>query len=177
MILSKSDEHGEILTLYDKVNRILVTQWNNNKVVGRMSTLGVSGLVPVSRRRGAENLNLFVEIALRRYQEGMDGVDRGDQSRECGAGFAAKAYYKKWYKKGDLAVQDFMILNSFYAWNMAAEDPSLKRMKLSLWGYYAVAAEEMIVYEDTEFASGPSGLDLDGNDTTTNTKHLHKATA
>ena len=179
MTLSKLDERGASLTLYGKVNRLIVTQWNDNKVVGCTSTLGVgvSGFVPVSRRRGAENLNLFVEKALRRHQEGMDGVDRGDQSRECGAGFAAKAHYKKWYKKGDMAVQDFMLLNSFYAWNMAAADPSLNCMKLTSWEYYAVAAEEMIVYEDTEFTSGPSGIDWNGNDTTLNTKHLHKAMA
>ena len=101
--------------------------------------------MPVSRRRGADNLNLFVEKSLQRYQEGMNGVDRGDQSRECGAGFAAKAHYKKWYKKGDMAVQDFMLLNSFYAWNMAAADLSLNCMKLILWEYCAVAVEEMIV--------------------------------
>ena len=50
----------------------------------------------------------------------MHAVDRGDQYRELGADFASKSHYKKWYKKAFFAVLDFMLLNSFFAWNMAA---------------------------------------------------------
>ena len=53
----------------------------------------------MSRRSGADILNLEVEKALKAYQDGMDAVDRGDQYREGGGGFASKARYKMWYKR------------------------------------------------------------------------------
>ena len=54
----------------------------------------------------------------------MGGVDRSDQYRERGSGFASKSHYKKWYKKAYFAVMDFMVLNSYFAWNMSAPDVS-----------------------------------------------------
>ena len=78
---------------------MLVIQWVDNKVVGCTSTLNISGLEEVQRRKGADKITLFVEKALRAYQRFMDAVDRGDQYREMGGGFANKAHFKKWYKK------------------------------------------------------------------------------
>ena len=74
-----SAERGANMVVYDKKNRILCTQWMDNKVVQCTSTLGVSGLTTVSRRSGATIIELQVEKALRMYQKYMDGVDRGDQ--------------------------------------------------------------------------------------------------
>ena len=94
----------------------------------------------------------MVEKSLRAYQEGMDAVDRGDQYREMGAGFASKSHYKKWYKKAVFAVYDFMLLNSFFAWNMAAEDPSLKRFKIKKHLFCAALLKEMLAFsEDDDF--------------------------
>ena len=149
MNLSKSDERGTSKVLYDKRNEILVTQWVDNKVVSCTSTLQVSGKVGVTRRSGAHVLHLQVEKALKAYQDGMDAVDRGDQYREGGGGFASKAHYKKWYKKAYFAVLDFMLLNAFFAWNMAAEDSSLNRLKVKKFEFYAAVAEEMISYVDS----------------------------
>lgn len=102
MNLSKSDERGTSKVLYDKRNKVLVTQWVDNKVVSCTSTLLVSGKVGVTRRSGAHILHLQVEKALKAYQEGMDAVDRDNQYRESGGGFASTAHYKKWYKKAFL---------------------------------------------------------------------------
>jgi len=75
--------------LYDKVNKVLVTQWMDSKVVSCTSTLTVSGLVDMKRRSRSTIWNLQVERSLKSYQEGMDGVDRGDQYRDQGVGFAS----------------------------------------------------------------------------------------
>ena len=83
----------------------------------------------------------------------MYGVDRGDQYRECGGGFAKKAHYKKWYKKAYFAVLDFMLLNGFFAWNMSAkENPNLERMKVKKSAFYAAVAEEMIAFTEDDDA-------------------------
>jgi hypothetical protein len=80
----------------------------------------------------------------------MDGVDCGDQYRECGSGFAKKAHFKKWYKKAYFAVLDFMLLNGFFTWNMAAENPDLHRLKVKKHQFYAALAKEMIAYVDNK---------------------------
>lgn len=58
----------------------------DNKVLSLTSSLKVSGLVMVQQRSGSHVLNLKVERALKAYQEGLDGVDRGDQYQERGSG-------------------------------------------------------------------------------------------
>ena len=161
MDLTKNMDRGLSKLLYDHVNKVVVSQWVDNKVVACTSTLEVSGRVPVDRRSGNDILHLTVEKSLKYYQEGMGGVDRGDQYRELGAGFATKAHYKKWYKKAFFAVLDFMLLNSFFAWNMAAEDPVLNRFRLPKDKYYAALAEEMCLYKD-------DGNNLDDEDDATN---------
>ena len=49
MNLSKKSPRGTSLVKYDPVNHILFGQWNNNKVVSFISSLGVSGKVTVTR--------------------------------------------------------------------------------------------------------------------------------
>ena len=43
-----------------------------------------------------------------------------------------------------------MLLNAFFAWNMSAEDPILHRATVKKFAFYAVVAEEMMAYVDTE---------------------------
>ena len=74
----------------------------DNKVVSLTSLLNISGDTPVNRRSESNVLALPVDKCLEAYQQGMDGVDRSDQYRERGEGFASKAHYKKWYKKAFL---------------------------------------------------------------------------
>ena len=106
MTLQKSGERGTGFARYDPVNKLVCLQWLDNKVVNLNSSLQVSGLVDIKRRSGSQLLNMQCEKALKQYQEGMDAVDRSDQYRERGAGFACKAHYKKWYKKDLLCNPD-----------------------------------------------------------------------
>ena len=89
----------------------------------------------------------------------MDGVDRGDQHRVMGAGFANVAHFKKWYKKTFMGIADFSFLQAFTAWNLSV--PMLrystrriynKRQVLLKWQFYSVAAEEMMSYVDLDEA-------------------------
>ena len=64
MNMSKKAPRGTNKTLYDKTNNILVGQWKDNKVVCYTSTLSVSGLVPSTRRVGANKEEFEVEAAL-----------------------------------------------------------------------------------------------------------------
>ena len=66
---------GESKVLYDKVNKVLVTQWVDSKVVSCTSTLNISGRIDVKRRSRSSVLNLKVEWSLKKYQDGMDSID------------------------------------------------------------------------------------------------------
>ena len=78
----------------------------------------ISGDTNVIRRSGSNVLQLAVDKSLKAYQEGMDGVDRSDQYRECGSGFASKAHYKV-LQEVFFAILDFMVLNAFFALYMS----------------------------------------------------------
>jgi len=79
----------------------------------------------------------------------MFEVDKGDQIRLHGGGFARKAHYKKWYKKSFFAVLDCMLLNSLIAWNLAVErEPGLYRQKFNRHDFYAWIAETFMTYFD-----------------------------
>ena len=123
MNLSKSTERGASLMKYDKVNKELAIQWNDNKVVSFITTVTDFELVDVQRRKGRDILNLKVPKPLKMYQENMGGVDRGDQIRETSGGGFFKGMWKlgKWYKKPILGTLDFGTLNTHICWNMKAE--------------------------------------------------------
>jgi len=87
MNLSKTTPRGTSLVKYDPVNCIQFGQWNDNKVVSFISSLGVSGSVTVSRRVGAQTINLPIKESLKRYTSdnfvgGVDIVDKGKKSVE-----------------------------------------------------------------------------------------------
>ena len=102
MTMSKSAARGTTIRDYDHQNHILCVQSMDNKVVSLTSSLNISGDTPVNRRSGLNVLALTMDKWLEAYQQRMDGVDKSNQYRERGAGFASKAHCKKWYKKAFL---------------------------------------------------------------------------
>ena len=58
-----------------------------------------SGIDTVTRRVGAKIVTVKCPSDIVQYQQNMGGVDRGDQHRVMGAGFANVAHFKKWYKR------------------------------------------------------------------------------
>ena len=73
------------------------------------------GIGEVTRRQGASVTKVKYPNDAILYQQGMGGVDRGDQHRVVGAGFANVAHFKKWYKNTFLAIADFSLLQAFTA--------------------------------------------------------------
>ena len=88
-------------------------------------------------------------------KKALECVDKGDQHRVMGAGFANVAHFKKWYKKAFMGIADFSLLQAFSAWNLSVDEMKLKnrggpvrREKLIKWQFYASAAEEFMTYID-----------------------------
>jgi hypothetical protein len=152
MNLSKSSPRGTSLTKYDPINKVLFGQWNDNKVVSFISTLGVSGLVTVQRRVGRDKVDFQIEEALKRYTRDnfMGGVDNVDKDKKIGGSFTKKALFKKWYLMGLMGIFDFMLVNGRIAWNMSCTDESCanRRFELSNADYRCIVAHELLQYRD-----------------------------
>ena len=64
---------GDSKLYYDHTNNVAFAQWHDNKIATIVSTLGVKGKTPVSRRKGPIMIDLTTEMAVRKYQKGMGG--------------------------------------------------------------------------------------------------------
>lgn len=72
----------------------------------------------------------------------MYGVDKHDQLRAVGGGFAKKSHFKKWYKKTLLGIFDMMLVNAYIAWHLSDQ------VKLTRHEFYYCVAEQMINYKE-----------------------------
>jgi hypothetical protein len=85
----------------------------------------------------------------------MFGVDKADQLRAAGGGFALKAHYKKWYKKGFFAILDCMLLNAYIAWNLSTSTARLNRQPLKRHQFYTYFAERLLNYKEDAILMSP----------------------
>jgi hypothetical protein len=146
-LVKKKGNRGQFKMAWDPVNRVQVGQWVDNRVVSIVSTNRSTKIGTVQRRIGAVRENLPCPQILISYQKTMFGVDKGDQYRAAGIGFASKSHFKKWYKKALMGVLDFMLLNGFMAWRMSIKYCARKvpgRPKLERYEFYAACAQELL---------------------------------
>ena len=80
------------------------------------------GICTISRRVWLEIIEVTCPSDIVEYQTHMDGVDRGDQHRFMGAGFANVAHFKKWYKKVFMGIADFSFLQAYAVWNLSVAE-------------------------------------------------------
>ena len=132
---------------------MVATRWKDSRILQTISTVMKSGIDEVSRRVGSEKIKVPCPNDIIQYQKYMGGVDKGDQHRVMGAGFANVAHLKKWYKKVFLGISDFSFLQAFSAWNLSIDQVNktrrgglTKQKKLVKWQFYDVAAEEFMSY-------------------------------
>ena len=128
-----------------------------------MSTLGVKVKLHAQYRKGYDLIDLTTKAYVRSYQLGMAGIDMGDQILETGADFYLKSHFTKWYNTYFFAVCDFMVLNSYVAWNISAREHKSKHNILRKCDFYANLAEEITHFTDldTEVAQNKEVMTLD----------------
>ena len=120
--LSNSDGRGDYVRVVDPRLGMVAIQWKDSKIVQTVSTIMKKGETVIKRQVGSEAVDVKCPNDIVEYQENMDGVDRGDQHRLMGAGFANVAHFKKWYKKVHMGISDFSMLQAFAAWNLLVDD-------------------------------------------------------
>ena len=172
LLLEKNQERGSFKRLVDPRLGMVITRWRDSKTLQTVSTVMKHGKSTVQRRVGSKIINVVCPNDIILYQQGMGGVDRGDQHRVVGAGFANVAHFKKWYKKAFFGIADFCLLQAFTAWNLSIDardrkSSESKRKKIVKWEFYSVMAEEMMNYVD-RLADG------DNDGTESNNKKIKK---
>ena len=151
--LPKNAERGTFKRLIDPRLGMIVTRWRDSKTLQTVSTVMKHGKSIIQRRVGSKIIDVVCPNDIILYQQGMGGVDRGDQHRVVGAGFANVAHFKKWYKKAFFGIADFCLLQAFTAWNLSIDasdrrSSESRRKKIVKWEFYSVMAEEMMSYVD-----------------------------
>jgi hypothetical protein len=160
--LANNVPRGTFKRLVDNRLGMVITRWKDNRALQVVSTIMAKGIGDVQRRVGRDKITVRCPNDIIQYQKHMGGVDRGDQHRVMGAGFANVAHFKKWYKKAFLGICDFSLLQAFTAWNLGVttQDRSRRggvgttRRELKKWEFYSVAAEEMMTYTDASDETG-----------------------
>ena len=147
MTLKKSQQRGDSLFAYDDIRRIMTVQWNDSKVVNLVSSVIDNSMTTVSRQQGRRKLDYPCPTVMTKYHREMGGVDKADQHRAAGGGFALKAHYKKWYKKGYFALLDCMLLNAWLGWNISCQQIP-NRWELRRHEFYTYVAERMLNFKD-----------------------------
>ena len=158
--MSNDADRGSYIRLVDKRLGMVITRWKDSKILQTVSTIMKPGIKTITRRVGSDLIDVRCPSDIVEYQHNMDGVDRGDQHRVMGAGFANVAHFKKWYKKVFMGIADFSFLQAFAAWNLSVQEMTdksrggeTKRKGLVKWKFYAVAAEEFMSYVDKDESS------------------------
>ena len=168
MNVKNNAKRGTHVRLVDDRLGMVISRWKDSKVLQVVSTIMKKGIGKVERRVGSEKIEVSCPNDIIEYQKYMGGVDRGDQHRVVGAGFANVAHFKKWYKKAFLGICDFSLLQSFTVWNMGVKSnnnnnmsrrgSNPRRREMKKWEFYAIAAEEMMTYTDeTEEGTSVTG--------------------
>jgi Transposase IS4 len=146
---AKGEDRGAYKLSADEYNHVLAAQWVDSKVVSMVSSFCDTSIGTVDRRVGQRLRKVACPCCMIKYQRTMFGVDKGDQMRVQGGGFALKAHFQKWYKKQFFGILDCMLLNSLVAWNLAASERSNKtKIPLKRHEFMTSVAQTMLEYKD-----------------------------
>jgi hypothetical protein len=82
MNLTPKSDRGTCKLSADKINRVLAAQWVDSKVVNVVSSYCDTSIGTVFPRVGQSRKEVPCPCTLKKYQQTMFGVDKGDRSNE-----------------------------------------------------------------------------------------------
>ena len=72
----------------------MATRWKDSRILQVVGTVMKKGIHEITRKTGVKLIDVTCPNDLMMYQQHIGGVDRGDQHRVMGAGFANVSYFK-----------------------------------------------------------------------------------
>jgi len=96
MNLPKLSFRGTSLLKYDVVNKVLVGQWNNNKVISFISTLRVFGMMTIQCQVGSTKVDFEMLQVPKCYSTDnyMGGVDNINKDKRIVGSFTSRSMFK-----------------------------------------------------------------------------------
>jgi len=93
MTKNKDNRGGHVLSC-DSSNQIICGEWMDSKVVTFATSVMDTSSTTMQRRIGSQKKNFPCPAVFTHCQRTVGGVDKGDQMRLHGGGFARKAHFK-----------------------------------------------------------------------------------
>jgi len=123
-------------------------QWRDSKVINFVTSSKDLAVGCTKRQIGAKKLKFACPNVVLLCDQTMFGVDKGDQMRMHGGGFARKAHFEKWCKKAFFAVMDCMLSNALVAWNLLCAEHRSGRRPSKRHEFHTWVAECMLTCKD-----------------------------
>ena len=115
---------GTIKSMIEKRKRIAAFGWLDGNPVHFITTADGNGVTTVTRRVGRERKSIEAPIGIRKYNAGMQAVDRHDQLRE-GFSLSARHGFKKYYQKIALGLIDMAVVNAWIHYKLVNPEKCL----------------------------------------------------
>ena len=123
---SKKHARGSYRMACSIKDHMSIFGWNDGCGVHMLSTADGTQISSVERQIGSNLQKVNAPIVVRRYNQGMQGVDRHDQLRTLFS-LATRHQFQKYYMTLIMALIDFALVNAHIHYHMA--HPALKKSK------------------------------------------------
>ena len=108
---AKKVGRGKVKIAVNQRHGLTAMGWTDGNAVHFLSSVDGNTMTTVNRRIGCEKKSITAPIAIKRYNKGMQGVDRFDQLMSLFS-LASRHPFKKWYKKMMMALLDIGLVNA-----------------------------------------------------------------
>ena len=102
---------GRVKLAVNKEHGLIALGWTDGNAVHFLSSVDGNTMSTVNRRISLERTAVRAPLAIKRYNNGMQGVDRFDQLMSLYS-LASRHAFKKWYKKMMMALLDIGLVNA-----------------------------------------------------------------
>src|SRR5210317_980753 len=102
---------GKMKIAVNKKHGLIALGWTDGNPVHFLSSVDGNGISSGTRRVGLEEATVRAPVAIKKFNNGMQGVDRFDQLMALYS-LASRHGFKKWYKKMMMALLDVGLVNT-----------------------------------------------------------------
>ena len=149
---AKDRGRGTIKNMMDFKNQIVAYGWVDGNPVHFLTSADGTGTSSVTRRVGRESVRVRAPACIKKYNKGMQAVDRHDQLRALFS-LCHRHGFKKYYVKLALGLIDIACVNAWLHWTLVNEEASKKRN--ARYKFFDDLADAFITTDWVEYLRGP----------------------
>jgi hypothetical protein len=151
-------ERGTHKMVSDEKYGIACYGWIDGNPVHFLTTADGTSTNEVTRRVGRQEKKVAAPICIKRYNHGMQAVDRHDQMRQTFS-LASRHGFKKYYIKIILGLMDMALVNAFIHYKLV--NPEACKKDSARYDFMESLANALLTTEWDSFANSESGISND----------------